>query len=193
VVVAVVVALSVVLAVVRAIKRVRARRRTLAWPTPSAARAVRHVARSVLSTVLLWVPQLGLACTSFVLAVVWWQGDHHPLSDPVVAVLIAGGLGFFVGSLFFAVYVRSADGGQVADWQMSGQAIEDHKGFLRLHVTRDEVTVYPLIIDTVCRDWALEEQADGTARPVPLVTPQVRLLEAPIRVSRAGFGPGAPS
>ena len=73
---------------------------------------------------------------------------------------------------------------------MSGQSIEDHKGFLRLHLAADgSLTVYPLVVDTVCRDWQLATNDDG-ARLVPESgLPAVRLLEEPITITRKGTAP----
>jgi hypothetical protein len=76
---------------------------------------------------------------------------------------------------------------RVADWQASAQALEDHKGFLRLRVdARGRVTVYPVVIDRVTHDWDLAPaRAAGGVRPVPSGgPPRVRLAEPPIVVTR---------
>jgi len=98
--------------------------------------------------------------------------------------------GWAVGSEAFALFILATPSGEVSTWKMSGQSIEDHKGFLRLHLAADgSLTVYPLVVDTVCRDWQLEQNDDG-ARLVPESgLPAVRLLEAPITITRKGTAP----
>ncbi|MFJ9809558.1 hypothetical protein ACIRTB_15150 [Streptomyces sp. NPDC101158] len=98
---------------------------------------------------------------------------------------VAAVLGAVLGSGVFALWVLSATGGEVADWQMSGQSIEDHKGLLRLRIEPGgDLTLYPLVLDTICRDWELREEANGGKRPVPVALPPVRLIEEPVVISR---------
>ncbi|MDR6685925.1 hypothetical protein J2Y41_001483 [Arthrobacter sp. 1088] len=98
--------------------------------------------------------------------------------------------GWAVGSEAFALFILATPSGEVSTWKMSGQSIEDHKGFLRLHLAADgTLTVYPLVVDTVCRDWQLARNDDG-ARLVPEPgLPAVRLLEEPITITRKGTAP----
>lgn len=98
--------------------------------------------------------------------------------------------GWAVGSEAFALFILATPSGEVSTWKMSGQSIEDHKGFLRLHLAADgTLTVYPLVVDTVCRDWQLARNDDG-ARLVPESgLPAVRLLEEPITITRKGTAP----
>lgn len=132
-----------------------------------------------------------------------------PVSWPGWVVLllclaVAAGFGALVGSGVFALWVLSVRHGPVAEWQMSGQSIEDHKGFLRLHIAPGgDLTVHPLALVSVCRDWELADDptggvrsrtaTDGTPRPrrivpakrpVPVHHPTVRLIEEPFVISR---------
>jgi hypothetical protein len=128
----------------------------------------------------------------------WWTG----LPDWVILGLSLLGTGFvtgLVGAYGFALYLVTANRGEVADWQFSAQAIEDGKGFLRLHVGNDgRLTVYPVVVDEVCRDWNLASGGEGgVLRPVPARPVRPRLLEPPVVVERAaavaGLGPvGSP-
>ncbi|MBX9427071.1 metallophosphoesterase [Streptomyces lateritius] len=103
----------------------------------------------------------------------------------VVCLAIAAVLGASVGSGVFALWVLSARGGQVAEWQMSGQSIEDHKGFLRLHIAPGgDLTLFPLVLATICRDWDLRDDPSGGKRTVPVGKPHVRLIEEPVVISR---------
>ncbi|WP_354512393.1 hypothetical protein [Paenarthrobacter sp. 4246] len=131
-----------------------------------------------------------LAVSTAVVILVPWP-ENWP--DVVILLLVLALVhlgGWALGSEAFALYVLATPSGEVASWKMSGQAIEDHKGFLRIHLSPDaNLTVYPLMVDTVCRDWQLATNDDG-ARLVPLTgLPAVRLLEEPITIARKGNTP----
>ncbi|MFE9630911.1 hypothetical protein [Streptomyces sp. NPDC006463] len=105
-----------------------------------------------------------------------------------ILLVVAAVMGASLGSQLFALWVLWTDRGLVAEWQMSGQSIDDRTGFLRMHIARDgALTLYPLALDATCRDWHLEEVADIRAawtRPVPNTPPTVRLIEEPIVIAR---------
>jgi hypothetical protein len=68
----------------------------------------------------------------------------------------------------------------------SAQSIEDHKGFLRMHVRPDgAVTVHPVVVPKVCHEWRVPPDGDEGAPWVepaqPLVT---RLAEPPVTIRR---------
>jgi hypothetical protein len=67
---------------------------------------------------------------------------------------------------------------------MAGQSIEDHKGFLRMHIGGDGLlTIYPVKLERVCRKWVADPDGaptDPWLRPAePL---DVELIEEPIKV-----------
>jgi hypothetical protein len=69
----------------------------------------------------------------------------------------AAAVGWVLGSEAFAGYVLLARSGQVFGWQMSGQSVEDNKGFLRMRIDpTGRLTLFPLVVDEVCHDWALD-------------------------------------
>ncbi|OLF19596.1 hypothetical protein BU204_01385 [Actinophytocola xanthii] len=73
----------------------------------------------------------------------------------------------------------------------AGQGVEDHKGFLRLHIGRDgTLTVYPLKLARICRRW--RPNPDG-APTEPWLLPREELapelIEEPIRIPRDPGGP----
>lgn len=113
----------------------------------------------------------------------WSPALTATLVVPFVVVL-----GALLGTQAFALLLLSRRTGVVAGWQMSGQAVTDHKGFLRLCLRTDgSLEVYPLVVDAVCRRWEVDTR-DGAARPVPADgPPAVRLLEDPIVVAQEGF------
>ncbi|MFD7322693.1 hypothetical protein ACFV9D_16630 [Streptomyces sp. NPDC059875] len=105
-----------------------------------------------------------------------------------ILLVVAAVMGALLGSQLFALWMLGTDRGQVAEWQMSGQSIDDHTGFVRMHIARDgTLTLYPLALDATCRDWLLDEVADTPAawmRPVPKTLPTVRLIEEPVVIAR---------
>ncbi|MFF2773804.1 hypothetical protein ACFVU3_02765 [Streptomyces sp. NPDC058052] len=109
-----------------------------------------------------------------------------------VMLVVAAVLGASLGSEVFALWVLWTNRGTVADWQMSGQSIDDRKGFLRMHLARDgTLTLYPLALHGTCRNWTLGEVTDdeGTWKhPVPDPAPTVRLIEDPVVIARHGQG-----
>jgi hypothetical protein len=108
----------------------------------------------------------------------------------LAALLVAGVGGALLGSQAFAVWVLSARRGPAVEWQMSGQSVDDHKAFVRLHIGPDgELTLYPLALDRVCRDWELERQDGGGVRPVPAQPLSVRLIEEPVVIDREARQP----
>jgi hypothetical protein len=102
----------------------------------------------------------------------------------VLGAVWAAIVGWVLGSEAFALYVLLARHGQAFGWQMSGQAVEDNKGFVRMHLAADgTLTLHPLVVDEVCHDWKLETGELGT-RPVPANgLPVPRLLEAPVVIA----------
>ena len=102
----------------------------------------------------------------------------------VLGAAFAAAVGWVFGSEAFALYVLLARHGQAFGWQMSGQAVEDCKGFVRMHLAADgTLTLYPLVVDEVCHDWKLDTSPLGT-RPVPEAgLPVPRLLEVPVVIA----------
>jgi hypothetical protein len=131
-----------------------------------------------------------LAVSTAVVILVPWPRDWPDAMVVLPALVLVHAGGSVLGSEAFALFILSTPGGEVSTWKMSGQSIEDHKGFLRLHLAQDgSLTVYPLVVDRICRDWQLAETDDG-ARLVPQDgLPTMRLLEEPITIARKGTEP----
>jgi hypothetical protein len=143
------------------------------------------------------IPVLLAACLQLVVAgllllavVAFPWPDRWPNSVVLlgaVGIAAVGGAG--LGSEAFALFILLARTGEVAGWRMAGQAVEDHKGFVRMCLrSNGDLELYPLVVDRICRDWDLELLPGGTVRPVPADGAiAVRLAEAPITISRKGF------
>ncbi|MFE4198258.1 hypothetical protein ACFRJ9_20615 [Paenarthrobacter sp. NPDC056912] len=130
-----------------------------------------------------------LAVSAAVVILVPWPRGWPDFVILLLALALVHLGGWAFGSEAFALYILATPSGEVSSWKMSGQSIEDHKGFLRIHLTPDgNLTVYPLMVDAVCRDWQLAMNDD--ARLVPASgLPAVRLLEEPITIARKGTPP----
>lgn len=158
-----------------------------------AARLAGHgrVARSVPVTLGLGL-QLGAGLLTLVLlTAVPWPRAWSSAAVLAGAVALAWVAGALLGTQAFALLLVTQGEGKVASWQMSGQAVDDGKGFLRLHVRADgALELYPVVVDTVCRDWDVVPGPDGD-RVVPAAgaVPRARLLEEPVVITREGFAP----
>ena len=134
--------------------------------------------------------QVGLAFAGLTLAVIIPWPDRLP--DWGLLAISLGGAAALTGWLSgyaLALTALFADDGVLAELQMSAQAIEDYKGFLRIRIEADgALTVYPLAIDRVCRDWQLEPAPavqGADQRPVPSRgLPRPKLVEPPIVIRR---------
>jgi hypothetical protein len=141
--------------------------------------------------------QLVVACVGLlgVLAVPWpasWP-DWLALGLSALGAAVVDGL---LGCYALAVYIATSSSRLVHGWQFSAQAIEDWKGFVRIRIDpTGRLTLYPVVVDTVCRDWDLADgPVPGTRRPVPAGSlPAAHLIEAPIVLDREPIRRGVPA
>lgn len=103
----------------------------------------------------------------------------------VVTPLLIG----FLDAELVALYLLIANRfGINTNEAFAGQAIEDHKGFLRLHIAADgTLTVYPVRLARICRTWTPDPDGaptDPWLRPAEELRPE--LIEAPIRIPHPG-------
>ncbi|MEV7660310.1 hypothetical protein [Paenarthrobacter sp. NPDC089316] len=131
-----------------------------------------------------------LAVSAAVVILIPWPRSWPDIVVVLLALAVVDLGGWVLGSEAFALYILSTPSGEVSTWKMSGQSIEDHKGFLRLHLATDgSLTVYPLVVDTICRDWRLDVNDDGARLAPEAGLPAIRLLEEPITIARKGTPP----
>ena len=138
---------------------------------------------------------LGLAGMAGLVAVPWPTGwpDWGVLGLALLATIFVTGL---LASYLFAVYIALSRLPAVQGWQLSAQALEDWKGFLRLRIDRTgRLTVYPVVVDRVCHDWVLDapdgvDGPAGSARPEWAgEPPRPYLVEPPVVVDRVPAAP----
>ncbi|OLP03667.1 hypothetical protein BVU76_03805 [Mycolicibacterium porcinum] len=84
--------------------------------------------------------------------------DHWGAAAMILCVIVLGGV---VGSVTFGAYLIVAFTllGRHDTETFSSFRYEGCKNFLRIHVTAKEVTVYPIGIDRICRDWVFNPHA----------------------------------
>lgn len=72
-------------------------------------------------------------------------------------ILCVAALGSVFGSMTFGAYLIAAFAilGRHDTETFSSFRYEGYKNFLRIHVTTNEITVYPIGIERICRNWVL--------------------------------------
>ena len=70
----------------------------------------------------------------------------------------------------FSIYLRVANllTGLHEQELYSSQSIEDWKGFLRMRVAADGLTIYPIGLRRVARDWSPAQMPGDVAKPTPM-------------------------
>lgn len=132
--------------------------------------------------------QLGvlLLLASATIAIPWPSSWPNALVVSCSAALAWIG-GALLGTEMFALFTLTQHSGEIFGWQISSQAVDDYKGFLRMRLHRNgDLEVFPIVVDRVCRDWAVVGSPGREKRPVPNTPLAPRLLEPPILISRAG-------
>lgn len=139
------------------------------------------------SATLAWLLQALVALfTLTVLVIIPWPGGLPDWSLLAIYVAFAAVVGAGLGAEAFVVYTLTARHGPMEDLQIAAQAVEDVKGFVRMHIGADgDLTLYPVLVPKVCHDWTLDEDAaSGRTRPRPATEPEARLAEPPIVIAR---------
>ncbi len=118
-------------------------------------------------------------------------------ADPWMRAVLGGAVGALVGPLIVAVYLWIADHGQVNSNELyAGCASEAYKNFLRLHVDRTGLTVYPIGVRLPAH-WTFDPGTPAPSdahergawagqpwfRPTEPVRPE--LIEKPVHIRQA--------
>ncbi|HUR98396.1 MAG TPA: hypothetical protein VMZ26_10065 [Pyrinomonadaceae bacterium] len=107
-----------------------------------------------------------------------WIGGELKLTVPstlynviwfFTVLFVCGAGGYVVGSLIMGIYLYISLHifGRHSNETFSALKIEDYKNFLRLHIDKDGLTIYPIKIQTVPKNWQAKDDyftpADGDA------------------------------
>ncbi|MEU4717788.1 metallophosphoesterase [Micromonospora purpureochromogenes] len=149
---------------------------------PPSAGGKRHVRHWILG-VSHGLAQVGLAAAGT------WAWLALPFYDwpwplpAVAAAVVYGPVIGLVSSQVVAAYLLAAGAfGVNVNELFAGQGIEDSKSFLRMRIDPDgSLTIYPIAVDRVSRDWQLNPDQSPTASwltPKTTLTP--RLAEPPV-------------
>jgi hypothetical protein len=161
---------------------------TVLFAQPPGATAPKHSRHWILG-LLHGFAQIGLVVLG---TWVWLSLPFHDWAWPgplIVAAVVYGPIIGFLSTELCALYLLIASFFNVnVNELFAGQGIEDAKSFLRMHVAADgTLTIHPIGIDKVCRDWEADPDAPADApwlRPRQPLTPH--RIESPIVVA----GPG---
>ncbi|MDO8928234.1 MAG: hypothetical protein Q7W54_04510, partial [Bacteroidota bacterium] len=98
------------------------------------------------------------------------------ISTTLAAALAGGIVG---GSIFgiylcFGVFVLNVH----LDEGFSSLALQHYKNFLRLHITKDQLTIYPVGVDRVTTNW--KQSGEGDSLKFEGKFPECHLIEPPI-------------
>ena len=163
-----------------------------ALQTQGAGRGATQLAKLLVALVHTLI-HLGLAAASVYLAV-----ELAPGSAPIVAWLLAVALlfaaGISLGTTVFAVFllaihrVRGAKAPEAANQVFTAQSIAGYKNLVRMRFATDgSVTLYPLGVDAVGRDWRYEGRQKDRARFEPRgAPPQVHPIDGPLKFDAPG-------
>lgn len=70
--------------------------------------------------------------------------------------------GFVLGGSLMGLYLLLSNviSGLHAEFTFSALHMADYKSFLRFHIKKDGLTIYPVAIDRVCRDWVTHPEVE---------------------------------
>lgn len=129
---------------------------------------------------------LAVAAASITLAANVLAGLPTPAYLPAY-VAMSGLVGGLASAYVLAGYLLVADTtGHNTNEIFAAARIEDYKCFLRLHVTKEALTIYPVGLGRVAHDWRVRQ---GTSPEDAWLEPdgdelEPHLIEAPIRLER---------
>jgi len=159
-----------------------ATRRTL-WLSRGAVAVAQTAVHVLLAAFVVWAA-LKLAPGIWDAAIVVW----------IVSLPVLFAVGSAVGATVFAFFLllvhrwRRSKAPANANQVFAGQSIADYKNMLRMHVRPDgSLTIYPLGVDRIGRDWSYEGNSTSSSRFQPRSTrPAVRPIDAPLHYDATG-------
>ncbi len=129
---------------------------------------------------------------------VYLAASIAPDDVPIVAWLLSSvalfAAGFAIGATVFAVVllaihrIRGPKAPEAANQVFTAQSIADYKNLVRMRFAADgSVTLYPLGVDRIGRDWRYEGKREDGARFEPRArAPQVHRIDGPLKLDASG-------
>jgi len=120
--------------------------------------------------------------------------DGTPILAWLLSIVLLFAVGFTVGATVFAIVLfaihklRGPKAPEAANQVFTGQSIADYKNLVRMRFAADgSLTLHPLGVDRVGRDWRYEGRPDAGARFEPRgAAPQVHPIDGPLTFDAAG-------
>ncbi|MFN8276231.1 MAG: hypothetical protein U0T84_02000 [Chitinophagales bacterium] len=133
------------------------------------------VAHALLQFILLWAVIGGNS-------VMWWICNHSwqrilssigmAIGGSVLSATVMGAY-LYLSNLLFGMHINEAS---------SALACADYKNFLRLHIQDGVLTVYPVGIAQVPKQWKQEADQQGSYTFTPTTVPHYFLIEPPVQI-----------
>jgi hypothetical protein len=104
------------------------------------------------------------------------QQIPYILSTTAASAVCGGIAGAFIFGIYlwFSVYILKVHGNE----SFSSFKYQHYKNFLRIHITKDQVTIYPVGVDKVTTNW--KQSGEGENIKFEGALPQCHLIETPI-------------
>lgn len=120
--------------------------------------------------------------------------DGTPILAWLLSIVLLFAAGFAVGATVFAVVLfathklRGEKAPEAANQVFIGQSIADYKNLVRMRFAADgSLTLYPLGVDTIGRDWRYEGEQEDRARFEPRgAAPTVHPIDGPLTFDASG-------
>jgi len=157
------------------------------------AKRARVQAAKVLVTVVHGLIHL-LVAAGLVYLAVSIAPDGAPIVAWLLAVVLLFAAGVAIGTTVYAIFllaihkIRGSKAPEAANMVFTGQSIADYKNLVRIRFAADgSVTLYPLGVDEIGRDWRYEGPAGEGPRFEPRGTPPtVHPIDGPLKFDASG-------
>jgi hypothetical protein len=163
-----------------------------ALETKGAQRGATQLAKLLVSLAHTLIHLLLASATVYVAASIAPAGT--PILAWLLSIVLLFAVGFAIGSTVFAVFLfaihrlRGAKAPEAANQVFTGQSIADYKNLVRMRFAADgSLTLYPLGVDRIGRDWRYEGKQEDRARFEPRgAAPQVHPIDGPLTFDASG-------
>ena len=163
-----------------------------ALETKSGKRGATQVAKLLVALVHTLIHLLLAAGIVYLAATI--APDDTPILAWLLSIALLFGAGFAIGATVFAIFLfavhrlRGKKAPEAANQVFTGQSIADYKNLVRMRFGADgSLTLYPLGVDEVGRDWRYEGVQEDRARFEPRgAAPRVHPIDGPLTFDASG-------